>query len=51
MGEEKTITDLKNDYPKKIEEVEEALDSYSSENILKLLKKNFLKNGKTYVKS
>ena len=46
MGEEKTINDLKNDYPEKIQEVEEALDSYSSEDILNLLKREFPKKWK-----
>ena len=36
-----SIKDIKNDYPEKIEKLEEALLNYIVENDLKILKQNF----------
>ena len=48
--EDKTIEDLKKDYPDKINELEEALLDYMGENDLKVLKTEFPDNWKFLTK-
>ena len=51
IGEDRTIEDLKKDYPKEIEKLEEALLNYIGKNDLKFLKTEVPRNGNIFLKN
>ena len=51
IEEEKTIKDLKKDYPDKIKNLEEALHNYMGANDLKILKPEFPDKWKFLIKN